>query len=402
MQLLREQVILILSPQSWGKMFISKHHYAFELAKAGNTVCFLNPPNSDHKKRRLTIEEHQEIKNLFIVDHQLSFPYNLRFHVPQLFHYLMRRHMKQLLKNINMEVDIVWSFDLNHLYPFNIFPKTVKKIFHPVDEPLTTGSINAAKDADVILSVTEEILSKYKIYSTPKFHVKHGIASLFLEQQALTANSEIHIGISGNLLREDIDRSILLRIIQENPSIVFECWGSYNSGASNIGGISNQGTDQFINDLRSFSNVILHGAVSFQKLASEVQRMDGFLICYDVNKDQSRGTNYHKVMEYLATGKVIISNNISSYKNFPELVQMVEERNNNNALPKLFTSVISNLDQHNAEDRQHYRRLFASENTYAKQIARIDTILAALFTKTAATEGNNIVFNSIKSASVHL
>ena len=41
--------------------------------------------------------------------------------------------------------------------------------------------------------------------------------------------------------------------------------------------------------------------------------MDAFLICYDVEKDQSKGTNYHKVMEYLAYGRPIVSNYVSRY-----------------------------------------------------------------------------------------
>jgi hypothetical protein len=69
--------------------------------------------------------------------------------------------------------------------------------------------------------------------------------------------------------------------------------------------------------------------------------MDAFLICYDIEKDQSGGTNYHKIMEYMCTGKVIIGNNITTYKNKPELVQMVNERDNNRELPALFDHVIS-------------------------------------------------------------
>jgi hypothetical protein len=61
-------------------------------------------------------------------------------------------------------------------------------------------------------------------------------------------------------------------------------------------------------------NVILHGMVSPELLSKELRRMDAFLICYDVTKDQSKGTNYHKVMEYLAYGRPIVSNYISRYK----------------------------------------------------------------------------------------
>ena len=44
MKFLRNKKVLVLSPQSWGKMRISKHHYALKLAALGNEVCFVNPP----------------------------------------------------------------------------------------------------------------------------------------------------------------------------------------------------------------------------------------------------------------------------------------------------------------------------------------------------------------------
>ncbi len=43
--MLNDKTILIISPQEWGKMLLSKHHYALELAKAGNIFYFLNPPD---------------------------------------------------------------------------------------------------------------------------------------------------------------------------------------------------------------------------------------------------------------------------------------------------------------------------------------------------------------------
>jgi hypothetical protein len=61
--------------------------------------------------------------------------------------------------------------------------------------------------------------------------------------------------------------------------------------------------------------------VSPEALSKELRRMDAFLICYDVEKDQSKGSNYHKVMEYLAYGRPIISNFITRYKNC-EIIKM--------------------------------------------------------------------------------
>lgn len=80
-------------------------------------------------------------------------------------------------------------------------------------------------------------------------------------------------------------------------------------------------------------------------------------------------------MEYLSTGKVIILNNITTYKHQLGLVQMVSERDSSNALPDLFSIVISSLDEHNATQRQKDRVEYARDNTYQKQLKRIDEMI---------------------------
>ncbi len=96
--ILDNKVILIISPQAWGKMFLSKHHYAIELAKLGNEVYFLNPPDNDtwswrKKESRIKITPHKQWSNLYLIDHQLSFPFLLKYHARGLFNKLMDYHL---------------------------------------------------------------------------------------------------------------------------------------------------------------------------------------------------------------------------------------------------------------------------------------------------------------------
>jgi len=376
--------ILIISPQAWGNMFISKHHYAIGLARRGNRVFFLNPP--DASRGNIQIVSSETEPNLWFIRHRLRFPYKLRFHALPLFHALMKFQVGRILRAIDRPIDIVWSFDLGYLYPFRFFGKTLK-IFHPVDEPLTTAAIRAATGADILFSVTREIVQKYERFPIPRHVINHGVADEFLLTPATSARlattadpapgapTPVRIGFSGNLLRPDIDREIFLKIIRENPDVVFECWGSYKQGQSNIGEAADHATAAFSAALLELPNIILHGAVPSSRLAKEIHRMDGFLICYDIQKDQSRGTNYHKVMEYLSTGKVIISNNITTYKDQPGLVCMTGEREHNRQLPALFREVTGRLAEYNAPAACSRRISFARENTYAKQLERIEVIL---------------------------
>lgn len=373
--MLKGKTILILSPQSWGKMFVSKHHYAIGLAKKGAVVYFLNPPDQENRQPKgdISITPSEQQKDLFLIAHRLSFPYNIKFHFIGLFHLLMQSHVKKILKKIGRPVDIVWSFDLGHLYPFSHFPAGSYKVFHPVDEPLNKVAIDSAGGAGVIFSVTREILEMYRGLDVPRHFINHGVAADFLEPFDIDAapGNPVRVGFSGNLLRGDIDRPTFLQIISENPAVVFECWGSYQASQSNIGGTEDVEMKDFITALRAKPNVMLHGVVGTKLLARELLRMDAFLICYDINKDQCHGTNYHKVMEFLSRGKTIISNNITTYANEPGLIRMTASRDNNRELPALFRETIANLAVTNALPLQQRRIQYARDNSYVRQIERI-------------------------------
>lgn len=378
MPLLNNKNILVLSPQTWGDMYISKHHYALELARRGNRVCFLNPPDqSKTGKAYIRVEQSPVEKNLFIIHHRPWFPFILKFHALPLFQWLMKGHVKKVLRKAGMKPDIIWSFDLGNMYPFRNFSGSVLKIFHPVDEPLNKPAIDAAKGSHVIFSVTKEILDKYKWYGIPLHLVNHGVADKFVNcfNTNYTPSQPLRTGISGNFMRPDLDRETFLKIISENKNVQFHCWGSYEERQANIGGGGGTDTANFINALRQSPNVILYGAVVPEKLAEQMQAMDLFLICYDINKDQSRGTNYHKIMEYLATGRVVVSNNVTAYDQAPELVQMSPERDSNQSLPALFKKVTGAIDKYNEPAAIQKRHAFAKENTYVRQLEKIDGIL---------------------------
>jgi hypothetical protein len=142
--------------------------------------------------------------------------------------------------------------------------------------------------------------------------------------------------MSGNFLRPDIDRPVLIEIIKSHTDVLFECFGAYESKNSNLGGSSDQETIDFIEVLKQAPNVILHGMVSPETLAKELRRMDAFLICYNVEKDQSKGTNYHKVMEYLVFGRPVVSNKVSAYSQN----RLVFQATDSDKLSNLFNFVI--------------------------------------------------------------
>jgi len=161
-------------------------------------------------------------------------------------------------------------------------------------------------------------------------------------------------------------------LIGANSDVDFIFYGNF--GVSNISGSFTDSSKKFIHALQGSKNVELKGVYKSGLLAQEMNSFDGFFMCYDKEKDVCRGTNYHKVMEYLSTGRVVISNFVETYHGL-NLVQMPEKNENNSELLNIFKDVISNIDQYNAIDQFERRQKYAKNNSYIKQVNRIERVL---------------------------
>ncbi len=378
------KTIFIISREGWGKMFFSKHHYAVELGKRGNKVYFITHPDQQRKLRRGEIKIIKSgYENVSIVNHRLIHPYFFIFKYNRLYNFLTKFHIKRIISKLAVTPDVIWSFEISNSLPLKHFPAKTLKIFMPVDGPYGGVEVEAAKNADVIFSVTNEILAGYSELAIPKYFINHGVAELFINSEINTQVSRpLKAGYSGCFLTGDIDRKSLMHIIKENAHVQFNLWGEYEVGCSEIhlpDDCSDADTVAFISFLKNSANVILHGVANSADLAAGLKKMDVLLVGYVIEKNQSRGTNSHKLLEYLGSGKVVVSSNMSTYSNnFPGLLQMCKSRKNNNELPLLFSDVIHNLNFYNSQKEQNVRIKFAKGFTYPNQIKKIENILTEL------------------------
>lgn len=375
----KKQTILIISPQAWGKAFLSKHHYATELAAMGHAVFFLCPPSKGRSKgdkfglRKVT-------ENLQVVEHRLTFPYRLKFHARWLFNLLVKRHVKQLRNFLTLTPDIVWCFDPNIYSDLAIFGAPLK-IYHPVDPIDYPEQVKIAHSANIIFSVSEKILTSFEAVDKPKYFINHGLGKPFealgkkmLNEKLEVENGEVvRLGYVGNLLRPIIGRDTFRKLIGALPQAVFHFWGFYELKESNLSGEADEETREFIKFLQESPNVILHGSRSPEELAEEIGKMDAFLLYYMPMKGMSDLSNSHKILEYLSTGKTILSCPISTYKNLPGLLEMQEEEEEYVSFVKRMLPQLNSLNVAFGEKRIRY----AIENTYGKQIEKIFTSLAA-------------------------
>ena len=215
---LRDKKILLISPNEWGKMFISKHHYAIELARLGNDVFFLNPPDYT-QKQYIKIEKHSTISNLTIITYRPFLPFFLRFHARRIYDFLLRFELRHLTRSIGLPMDIVWCFETNLYGNLTYFNAKEKIIFHPVDQVKYDYQIKIGGRADIILSVSTSILDKFSQAIAKKKWINHGLGADFV-QMALTQDLQkaetrgpLKVGYVGNLLNSTIDTKTILRIV---------------------------------------------------------------------------------------------------------------------------------------------------------------------------------------------
>jgi glycosyltransferase involved in cell wall biosynthesis len=349
------RTILLVSPQKWGDMRVSKHHYAIELARRGNRIFFLNPPDS-RSPRAFSCEPSLEIPRLEIVTYRPSFPLALRFHARWLYDQLMGLQLRALRRRLG-NVDLVWCFDPNTYRDIREFGAD-RAIYHVVDHISEPHSLRPAHGADLVISVAPEILEGL---SGRRLLVQHGLSEDFarLARGRLEgpleapARSRPRVGYLGNLEIHSLDRGTLQALIDAHPEVEFHFWGDGTLHGA---------------------NVTLHGARPPALVAGEIQGMDAFLVCYDARRDRGAGYNTHKMLEYLSTGKVVVSSRISAYEPHRDLIQM-SRRDDNGDLPGLLDDALRRLSELNGAELQRRRLTLALQNGYAAHVDRIEAAL---------------------------
>lgn len=372
---LTDKTIFLLSPQPWGIMHVSKHHYAIELVKRGNRVYFVNPP--DINSNKITIEPIVEHPNLFSITYKPFFPWKLRFHVRPVFNMLMKIQVKLLVHKIKEKPDVVWCFDPNSFSNLSWFNGKLN-IYHPVDPITRPDQVNVAHSAHIVFTVSQKILSAFNSVDKPKYYINHGLSDEFcqLAKTNLTKinnyipNQPLRAGYVGNLLRKPIDRELFLKILIENRDIEFHLWGPTELKHSNISGNEDLETTEFIKYVTALPNVVLRGVKKPEVLANEIQEMDLFFLTYQYIENESDRSNSHKLLEYLSTGKTVLSVDIETYRH-TELIVM-SGKNDDSELLKIFNDVQSQIKQYNSEVKMRQRIEYSLRNSLIEQIRKIE------------------------------
>jgi len=365
---LKHKNILLISPQSWDHVFISKHHYAEELAAQGNIVYFLNPPTEDrgHYHHHVTVQQHDTINNLFIVSWHPFFPRAIRFHFYRVYTCFVALQARMIVKKIGCNLDLVWSFDFNLFPNLNAFGARFN-IFHPVDPLTSAEQISIARSAHLIISVSESILNNFNasLYNQKKMLLGHGLSREFKElaevevQNTVPSSKNRKVGYFGNLDRQIIDVEMWLKIVSSNVDVEFHFWGPYSKASA------------LYVQLSVFENTVFYGSVDKQTLAGALNEIDCFLLIYNYHHSESDRSNAHKILEYLSTGKVVVSNWIEAYQDKVDLVRN-PGKENDAGIYTLLQETLINLDVYNGATLMKKRKQFALKHSYESNLQRVD------------------------------
>ena len=373
---LKNKTIVVISSEAWGKIFISKHNYAIALARRGNRVFFLNPIDLSLRRGEIKVEESGIHSDLKIVSYRPFFPFLLKFHFRKAFEVLIRWNIRKVLDTLKIRPDIVWDFNWSYLYEDLSIFRAPLRIFNPVDK---LSEDTRHKKADLVISISDEILEQYLRNDVPRLRLNHGLGGPFAlaAEKAPVGRSDknIRVGYVGNLTLDSLDKDLMLGLIQQNPDVSFDLVGPVSGKDHNLG--SRTGEDVaavFAEALQQQKNVTLRGTMAQHEVPAFMESCDILLLCYR-RTPSFRCDNSHKMMEYLSSGKVVVCTNLSAYKG-SDLVEM-SPVDDNGLLPSIFRRVVEDIDKYNAPAMQARRKAYALQNTYDNHIGTIESFIQA-------------------------
>ena len=365
---LNKKNVLIISPNFWGNIHITKHNYSLELHKLGANIFYLNPPSRSFLGFMKTTEIFENFK---VIDFQLHIPGRIKKYFPRLYYYYMSLIVKRisaLAKN-----DIFLSIDFSRDLPFSLtktnYFNAKHKIFFPVDNPHIDYINNSKNISDMYFSVSELALNMINKGNIYHYCLGHSVSSDFFSNDIIINkynSGSVNIGYVGNLFMDNIDYDTIIKLVKENKGVNFHFIGpsEVRSQNNNLG--IQQDNIKNIRILKAQNNTIFHGVLYKEKLIEFLRELDAMFLCYYEFGTHSAGPfNSHKILEFLALGKVVISNYFEDYNLYNnDLIFMPKKNHTSAQYIKKFNHVVKDLHKFNKEFLMKKRSDFARKRTY--------------------------------------
>lgn len=302
--------ILMLSPQPWTGLQVSKHHYARELAALGHDVIFANPPSGDGPIRLTP----SDTPNITLLDHPRMPLARAKYRAKRLFIAAARFRARAIKKAVG-SIDLLWDFDNARQFADHRPFRAPASMLHVVDR-LDPGDA-MHRHADLILGVDASIVGDIAPEGRPSHVVGHGLSPLFAEAARLrlaaprvrAGDAPVVVGFIGNLAQPAMDRERVAALVAAHPDCRFRFIGPVAGETPEI--------RAWVDDLTGRPNVEMAGLLNGDALIAATGDVDIWLLPYDVARDRNRGVNSHKLLEYFALGGEVVSSAIAAQAGAP-------------------------------------------------------------------------------------
>lgn len=351
---------LLISPEEWTAQAVSKHHYAMTLATRGHKVLFLNPPTATTD---ITLSTASGRDNLLIVNAP-RVARGLRFLPAVLRRAVEGRWLRRLEALTGTTIDIVWSFENSRFFDLR-FAGDRLKIYHQVDLNQDFHAEEAAASADVCFCTTDPIRRRLAKVSDRVHKIHHGTAlvtpprPLTPQQAHRFAGTHVNAAYIGSLDIPYLDCELLIATVRAHPQVRFHFIGACSESSP------------LLQMGRHLPNTVWWGRQASESIPSLLAQVDVVLCTYLARRHRDQLASPHKLMEYFASGKVIVATYTDEYKDKRDLLVMVDDEDDYVAA---FGSVVGDLPAYNAAVLQARRKAFAEGNTYERQVDRIFAI----------------------------
>jgi glycosyltransferase involved in cell wall biosynthesis len=354
--------ILIASHEAWGPVRLSKHHYATELVRHGAEVFFLGP---DQLQMTLpAIAQRQGPQEPVLVFRKKPFP-GIRFLPRPARAWLEARQLATLALACGGPFDLLWNFDLFRFRSLTDRAHARMRVVHAMDLRRPRDLQGPGAHADLVITVSPGMALAMGSSSEDVLVLPHAWMPRETPQPLpAPLPAGIKVAYMGNLAMKAIDWDAIIAMATAHPEAWFYLMGPLHGAFGD-----NSRLEPAVEErLRALANIHFTGPVPYDHVPAWLADMDILLIAYQLERVGLKATSSHKLMEYLASGKVVVSSYLEDHAELKDLVVMAPP---GDGIANIFAHVLGNLQVCNAAHLQTERRSHAAAATYARRLAHV-------------------------------
>lgn len=356
---LENKRILLISPEPWEGIHMSKHHLAQALVARGNTVVFLNPPKADVQAVSVASSS-----GMLVATYRHWFKGINR--MPRFVHMGYYRWLiAQVATKAGGPFDMLWCFDTSRM---QWFPEGMGyKLLHLADYNILHQGMGLVRTADLVLATGEVVKEHVEdLTGVPVVNVGHGLDERWCKNAEQLHLKNTHpprtVVYAGQLAMHYHDWEAWSDIATAHPELSFKLIGPFDERLA----------EPAFHNLRKLPNVQFIGPLCKDELIPEVRAADILFFGFRSATLAKERANPHKVLEYLSTGNVIVGSYTMEYADRPRLLSMAEK---GASLLDTFNDTIARYHELNSPEARAYRIAFAQRHTLDHLLGRIQDLI---------------------------